>query len=188
VAVVGLSALGCGGGSVGPRASSVPAAAWPAVGESGRLAYFERLGAELYMRLQQGDRAAVLVPDGEIGDYLLEGAMRRVLIRRSVQTSPVWREVGRDFRATEFAGVCFQGIRVEGADGPLGLRTSLAIVDRALVVGRRRDGARVATWLEGAIVAQPEGLRGLYLQEISPVRWEHSDLQLAACDMRVGDY
>ena len=53
-------------------------------------------------------------------------------------------------------------------------------------ISARLGGRRVASWVEGAFVYTREGFRALDLTRVEVPRWEHADLELAACDMEVG--
>jgi hypothetical protein len=90
------------------------------------------------------------------------------------------------FRSAEFLGICAQGARERPAGGVLGLREPTWTLERVLVVGRRPSGRRIAAWLEGIFVLTDQGLYALDLSRAEAPRWEHSDLELASCDVEVG--
>lgn len=89
------------------------------------------------------------------------------------------------WRRAFYAGVCIQGARVEASGSPLGLREPTWVFERALIIGRRPDGRRIASWLEGAFAFSSRGFFALYLERVEAPRWEHSDLDLARCDLAV---
>ncbi len=87
--------------------------------------------------------------------------------------------------SAEYAGICLQGARDEPAGGVLGLRGEGWVFDRALVIGTRPGGRRIAAWIEGTFLFTDAGIGALDLERVEEPRWEHSDLELAPCDLAV---
>ena len=95
----------------------------------------------------------------------------------------------QSMREARYGGVCLQDARVERSGPPFGLRESGWVFDRALVVGvtsEGPEGRRVAAWVEGTFVYTTEGFGAISIVRVERPRWEHSDLELAPCDMEVG--
>ena len=85
----------------------------------------------------------------------------------------------------EYAGICLQGAREAPADGPLGLEMPGWVFDRFLLIGLRVPGQRLATWLEGVFLYTDAGFFALDLERVEEPRWEHSDLEIAPCDLSI---
>ena len=171
-----------------PTSQPVSYSAWPANAEA-RAAVFDQVGISLYEALRRGTPEALWLPASDLDSLVADDVHRWELSSRRGNTPRApWAAVGMAYRQAVYLGACFQGVRNEPAGGPVGLTAPRALFDRALVVGRRPDGARIATWVEGIIAFSPGAVRALVLRPISPPRWEHSDLQLAACDAVAGAY
>lgn len=84
-----------------------------------------------------------------------------------------------------YAGVCLQGARSEEAGGVLGLEEDGWVFDRLLLIGRRQDGQRLAAWIEGLFLYSDAGFFALDLERVEEPRWEHSDLEIAPCDLAI---
>ena len=91
----------------------------------------------------------------------------------------------REFRETRYVSVCAQGSEPAHQGGALGLRRPTWTLQRILVVGRRDGGQRLAAWVEADFAYGPEGFEALDLRRVEAPRWEHSDLEIATCDLRV---
>lgn len=146
------------------------------------------LGRRLYDLLRRGEPERLLVGDAALGRLVDEGSATQLRALRAgtgarLQVDPArFRILG----SARYAGVCLQGARQEPAGGPLGLRADGWVFERVLVVGSQPGGRRVASWIEGAFLFTDAGFGALALTRVEPPRWEHSDLELASCDMEVG--
>jgi hypothetical protein len=67
----------------------------------------------------------------------------------------------------------------------LGLQADGWIFDRFLLIGRRPSGRRIAAWVEGVFVYTDAGFTALDLERVEEPRWEHSDLEIAPCDLSI---
>jgi len=186
LALLGVLLSGCAGASPEPahpeRAEPVPgndALRRQVIGETGR---------ELYDALARAEPETLLLDDVALRKVLEpKQATRfdalRLGLRQRLDLRP---EAFALFRQASFSGVCLQGARVAPAGGTLGLRHQGWVFDRALVVGEQPSGRRVAAWVEGTFVYTNAGFRAIDLERVEEPRWEHSDLELAPCDMEAG--
>ena len=181
--VGGLSLAGCGAGATAAHLHDV-APAWPDSAES-RVVDARELGRELFVRLQSGQETQLLLTDAELEELLEPEALTQARRRRGLVASSS-AEARQAWRNTTFHGICLQGVRQEPPGTAVGLRAEAGVVERVLVVGRRPDRARLATWVEGLLVRTPRGLRAIAFFPIEPPRWEHSDLEIASCDVVFG--
>ena len=178
-----LGAAGCGASatsSVEPYAELWPEAAGARESEA------HRLGRALFEALQSGDETSILMTTEQLEATLHPAVYIHVQQRRALARTGRGGNGGSQWRGTEYLGACFQGVRREPADTSLGLRRPAGVVDRVLVVGRRADGTRLATWVEGSLVRVQGALRAISSLPIESPRWEHSDLEIAPCDLTVG--
>ena len=148
----------------------------------------ERVGQRLYRALAEGRPADLMMDDEALRALLLPEAATRARAHRAslgFRFDAVAPHLTR-FREAEFAGLCLQSSRLEPGGGPVGLRADAWVFERALVVGTRPDGARLAAWVEGTFVFTDRGFSAIDLRRLERPRWEHSDLELSTCDMEVG--
>lgn len=171
------------GGASAPLAlSPVPG------GRDARATALAATGHGLYRALSAGRLDALVVDELDLR-ALVDGASatrfaarrRTLALRLGIQP-----EAFTPFRQAEYAGVCVQGARAREGGGVLGLLGPTWTADRILVVGRRPGGRRLAAWLEGVFVFTNGGFVALDLNRVEAPRWEHSDLELANCDLEVG--
>ncbi len=145
-----------------------------------------QVGKRIYDAMVAGDPQRLLIDDAGMRRLVTtEAGERYAALRLGVGTrlgemSPL------AFEGTEYLGVCLQGARLEPAEGELGLREPAWIFERALVAGRMASGRRTAAWVEGVFVRTPEGFIALDLTSAEDPRWEHTDLEIAPCDMEEG--
>lgn len=145
-------------------------------------------GRELYRTLSAGEPDRLLADDVELRSLLTsEAASRYTALRMgSGMRLDARPEQFVPFQQASYGGLCLQGSRLEPKSSPLGLRADGWVFDRALVIGVQPSGRRIAAWVEGTFVYTPEGFVALELSRVEAPRWEHSDLELAPCDMEVG--
>jgi hypothetical protein len=180
-----LLVAGCGGTSPAGATRCLVA---PETREA-RSEAIDAFGRRAWAALTEGAPQGVLFDDLELRALLDAAGATRFSARRITLTSRLGgtSELPARTSGAEYAGVCLQGARVEDAGGVLGLQRPGWIFARALVIGRRPGGQRVASWLEGAFVYSDAGFRALDLERVEAPRWEHSDLELAPCDFAVRD-
>lgn len=182
VGVLWTVAAACGGESAQMRPLPVPHEG------QRRDEAMERYGKRLYETLGRGQPQSLLADDVELRALLTpQAASRYTALRMGAgMRLDVRPEEFVPFQQASFGGLCLQGSRLEPAGTPLGLSADGWVFDRALVVGVQPGGRRIAAWVEGTFVYTPEGFRALELSRVEAPRWEHSDLELAPCDMEVG--
>ncbi|MDH5493852.1 MAG: hypothetical protein OEY14_18020 [Myxococcales bacterium] len=187
LAGIAIAALqtGCGGPAAPVLVPVPPPAArtLPSDREARREALRE-LGAWLHGALCAGRPQDLLFGEGALRALLSERLASREILLRGAERPPtpavdLWQGV-------EFSGICLQGARDEPPQGRAGLRAEAWIFERALVVADRSDGRRVAAWIEGLFVYTDQGFGALSLRRVEDPRWEHSDLEIAPCDMQIG--
>jgi hypothetical protein len=145
-------------------------------------------GQRIYEALARGAPTDLLVDDVGLRGLLdSQSATRFAALRVGISARLGTHAVDfQPLREARYGGVCLQASRLEPAGSALGLRADGWVFDRALVMGLQPGGRRVASWVEGAFVYTREGFRALDLTRVEVPRWEHADLELAACDMEVG--
>lgn len=130
----------------------------------------------------------LLYGDGDLEVLLADDAMARVAARRLALPDRLGIEpvrLSHPLESAEYAGICLQGARAEPPGGPLRLLSEAWVVDRVLVIGRRPTGRRIAAWLEGVFVYSDTGFAAIDLERVEEPRWEHSDLEIAPCDLSI---
>lgn len=147
----------------------------------------DELGLRAWEALREGRPERLLFDDVALRALLSSDAATRFAARRSMLSARVGdtHEMPALLASAEYAGLCLQGVRVEPPDGILGLQRAGWVADRALVIGRRPSGRRIAAWIEGTFVYSDAGFGALDLERVEQPRWEHSDLELAPCDIAV---
>jgi hypothetical protein len=187
VSLVLVLIAGCGAAvpvAVAPRPTT---ALGPPQDRDARDRAMDELGRRAWDALSEGTPERLLYDDLDLRVLLDTAGATRVSARRMTLRQRLG-DTG-DFRTllanAEYAGICLQGAREEPAGGVLGLRSDGWIFDRALVIGRRPEGRRIASWLEGTFVYSDAGFHALDLERVERPRWEHSDLELAPCDLAI---
>jgi hypothetical protein len=172
----------------GPAATSVALAprAMPAVHET-RQEAVDDFGRRLFAAMEVGAPQEVLYDDASLEALLSEAAARRYAGRRFAVSTRIGAQghLPLRLRRAEYAGVCIQGARNEPTGTVLGLRRPGWVFDRALVIGLRPGGQRVASWVEGTFLYSDEGFHALDLERVEEPRWEHTELEIATCDLAV---
>jgi hypothetical protein len=183
VALLSLTSLGCAGREGGR--DDGPLTTQPIPPERGdREQVLRALGEELHGALREGHLDALLLDDTALDEILRPRAATRARASRAVgRRDPAAAADLALFRDTTFEKLCLQGARTEARDDAVGLRHPGWVFDRALVAGRRADGRRIGAWLEGSFVYTTRGFYAIGLRRVEAPRWEHSDLELAPCDM-----
>jgi len=85
--------------------------------------------------------------------------------------------------AARYAGLCVQSGRSETPTGVVGLRRSGFVFERGLLIGREAGGGELAGWVEGVFVLTEQGFVALEIERVETPRRDHSDLELAECEL-----
>lgn len=180
-----MALAGCGG-SAAPAHPTTPRA--PPAERQARDAAIARFGERAWAALLAGAPERLLYDDLDLRRLLDASGATRLSARRlgaGTRIGGVSADLPAMLRSAEYAGICVQGAREEPAGGVLGLRENGWVFDRALVIGRRPGGRRIASWLEGTFLFTDAGFGALEIERVEAPRWEHSDLELAPCDLAV---
>lgn len=172
---------GCGGAA--PATDNAGSAGQPGAPLSEPLV--DDLGRRLHALYGGAPEATVVLSRDDLERLLEPRAAERVAAQPRLDLGPAVAQ-GDPLGGARYLGVCVQGVRLEPPGGPLGLREERWVLDRALVVGIRPGRRRVAAWVEGVFVRTTDGVEAIALQRLERPRWEHSDLDLAPCDMGSG--
>lgn len=143
----------------------------------------DAFGRQLHAALIAGRPTDVMFGDDELRLLMSSSAATRVAARRASITVRLGR-VGRaadGLAHTEYLGVCLQDSR--GDDPALGVRGEGWTFRRVLVAARQPAGRRIALWVDGVFLFTDDGFGALDLERVEDPRWEHSDLEIAPCDM-----
>lgn len=176
-------ALGCGAAPP-PRPRSMPDDA----AERDRLVM--ALGETAWTALSEG-HALDLLADEEAASRLLDpSAAARLEERRPgfrARLGEALHQIPDQLAGATYLGVCAQDARDEPAGGALGLSERSWVVRRILVAGRiASTSRRIALWVDGPFVFDGERFVAVELENVETPRWEHSDLELASCDVSHG--
>ena len=148
------------------------------------------LGRAAWAALAGGDPLRLLAGEDVLSMLLEPPAVARLLDRRPglrARLGEVVRRIPAQLAAATYLGVCALDARDEGPGGPQGLRSSTWTLRRILVAGRlAASSRRIASWIDGLFAFDGMRLVALELEAIEPPRWEHSDLELARCDVSEG--
>lgn len=183
-AVLAMLLAGCGGGVPPITCGTLPDLA------ADRDSAIDGLGRDLWDALASGRPWTFLLGDDELHALIVPDHATRFAVRRSDAAARLRGSASRVPEAidsAEYLGICAQDSREEPAGTSLGLRSRAWVVSRALVAGRIGGGSRrIALWVDGAFVATSRGFRAIDLERIETPRWEHSDLEILACDISEG--
>jgi len=184
--VLGLAS--CGGGSASAPRSASPQKPLPLPADAGGRQALDAVGRRMFAALQRRDPAKLLFDDDSLRAILVpEAATRASALRLGVSTrlGPVLDSLAQ-LRGARYSGICVQNARTERSAGAIGLKSDGFVFDRALVIGVETDGGRIASWVEGTFVYTNAGFGAIDLMSVEEPRREHSDLELAPCDMQAG--
>jgi hypothetical protein len=146
------------------------------------------VGQTLYAALHEGAPEQVLFDDAAVNALLTPNAATRARALRAglstrLQIEPVRFQVLGDASPD---AICVQGTRIaEPGDVQFGNQDRAWVFERALISGEQPGGRKVAAWVEGTFVFTDAGFGAIDLSRVEAPRWEHSDLELATCDVRV---
>jgi len=176
----------CGASTAAPRHPTTPVGI-PDTVEARNLA-IDALGERAWAAMAAGDPRALLYEDTDLDALLDSGATARVAARRLALDDRLAIDpdaLRSPLASAEYAGICLQGARGVEAGGPIGLVADGWVFDRMLIIGRRPTGRRVAAWIEGIFVYSDIGFAAVDLERVEEPRWEHSDLEIAPCDLSI---
>lgn len=174
------------GGTPAPSGPTCPVG-MPATVDARNLA-IDDLGQRAWAAMAAGDPRALLYQDTDLEVLLDSGATARVAARRLALDDRLAIDpdaLRSPLASAEYAGICLQGARAVEAGGPIGLIADGWVFDRLLIIGRRPTGRRVAAWIEGVFVYSDAGFAAIDLERVEEPRWEHSDLEIAPCDLSI---
>lgn len=148
----------------------------------------DRAGARIFQALQHARPTTLLLDDRALTALLSpEAASRASALRLTTESriTAVLPMLGQ-LRGFRYLGICVQNSRLERGGSVLGLARPAWVFDRALVAGADGAGGRIASWVEGIFVFTDVGFQAVDLEGVEAPRPDHSDLELAPCDMEVG--
>jgi hypothetical protein len=140
-------------------------------------------GRQLYRALASGHLDGVIADD-RARDALLrpEVARRSSRSLAAGQYDPAAGE--RElWGSARYSGLCVQSGRTEPPAGVVGLRRSGFVFERGLLIGREAGGGELAGWVEGVFVLTEQGFVALEIERVETPRRDHSDLELAECEL-----
>jgi hypothetical protein len=183
-AAMGSLVCGACGPAVLPlRAELVPSTA-PA-----RDTALRSFGGALFAALREGSPETILFDDLALRS-LLDGAgsSRATAMRQTAGPSlrAETHALTLALRGTSYVGICVQRSSAEPAGGALGLSTDAWVVERVLVVAQHPRAGRIAGWVEGTFVFTSRGFGAVAIDSVEAPRVNHSDLELASCEMASG--
>lgn len=175
---------GCGGGLSSRPVRPIPVPA----SEQARHEALDRAGRRIYGALAAGRPERLLFDDLTLRRLLVpDAATQASALRAGLEVRlGLRREAFSAFDGAKYLGICVQGARLEPAGTSMGLKHAGWMFDRALVAGIEPSGRRIASWVEGAFLFTTKGFGAISLDRVEEPRWEHSDLELAPCDMEAG--
>ncbi|MFK7991441.1 MAG: hypothetical protein AB8I08_35825 [Sandaracinaceae bacterium] len=178
----GASQEGVQGDATSPsRCSPAPVEA------AARRATIDDVGRRAWAAMLASEPQQLLLDDLDLHTLLDSGSATRFAARRGSlerRLGPL-EDLSPMLSRAEYAGLCLQGARDEPASGVLGLTQSGWIFERLLLIGQQPGGRRVAAWIEGTFVLTDQGFYALDLERVEQPRWEHSDLEIAPCDLSI---
>jgi hypothetical protein len=138
-----------------------------------------------------GERLYVSLTDGHLERVLADTRAREAILKpdvsgrpaRSVSPSSITPAERSLWGSARYAGLCVQSGRTEYTFGTLGLRKNAFVFERGLLIGREPGGGDLAGWIEGVFVLTQRGFVALAIERIEPPRRDHSDLELAECEI-----
>lgn len=182
-----LAAAGIAFSACGAAAVSAPLQTEVATERAARDQALTDFGSRFVSAVSHDTVRSMLVSDSDLSDLVnATGESREQALRLIPVAFSRWSAAS--VRGFSFSGLCVQNARVESPDGGFGLLRPAWVFDRVLLVLKSPEGRRLAAWVDGLFVLTSRGIWALHLRQIEQPRWEHSDLELAMCDARVGTW
>ena len=145
-------------------------------------------GQRVYVSLRAGAPERLLYDDVDLEHLLTPEAATRARALRAGLGARLSIDPAR-FRVladAEPEAICLQGTRsAPPADPRFGNNAPAWTFERALISGIRPDGRKLGAWVEGSFLYSDVGFGATDLTRVEVPRWEHSDLEIATCDVRV---
>jgi hypothetical protein len=140
-------------------------------------------GERLYRALASGHFEHVIADDRARDALLRPEVARRS--SRSLAAGPYDSAAGERelWAAARYAGLCVQSGRTELPAGVVGLSRTGFVFERGLLIGREAGGGELAGWVEGVFVLTEQGFVALEIERVETPRRDHSDLELAECEL-----
>lgn len=169
--------------------ASAPAALMPRAlpddsGERDRV--LATFGQRLYGAVATGHLEEVVASDRARDALLKPEAAQRTSIALASGKASEAAVAASDrvvWKSARYAGLCIQSGRLELPSGAIGLSKAGFVFERGLLIGREPAGGELAGWVEGVFVLTQEGFVALEIERIEPPRRDHSDLELAECEL-----
>lgn len=182
----GVLLLGCGAAST-PSArfdAQRPASAPASQGE--RIRALDEFARRVFQLLQQRSRSELVFGDATLERLLDPAAALRATARRDAEIGSSGPAPGLAvLRGSTYVGACIQGLRDEPPGSVIGLRQPGWLFERMLLVAQEPTG-RIAFWVEGEFLWTDLGFGAISIQPPETPRRNHSDLELAVCDVDLG--
>lgn len=140
-------------------------------------------GQRLYSAMRTGELKRVLINPQRRAEMLRPEVVDRMVHGRSADASALPPAERALWREGSYAGLCVQSGRLELPFGVVGLKTKGFLFERGLLIGREPGGGALAGWVEGVFVLTNAGFVAIAIQRIEPPRRDHSDLELAECEL-----
>jgi hypothetical protein len=179
--LIALLLAACASGTPAPSPRELPSDA----GQRDRV--LATFGQQLYTALSSGRFDDVIANDRTRDALLRPEAARRPNPKVTsakhglvLALAPAEQEL---WGSARYAGLCVQSGRSEPPAGVLGLRQPGFVFERGLLIGREAGGGELAGWVEGVFVLTEQGFVALEIERVEPPRRDHSDLELAECEL-----
>jgi hypothetical protein len=177
----GASGLACSNGPPTPSPRNLPSDARQ------RDQVLATFGERLYTALASGRFDEVVANDRTRDALLKPEAARRpnpnVTSAKHGLVAELVPAEQKLWGTARYAGLCVQSGRSEPRAGVLGLRRPGFVFTRGLLIGREAGGGELAGWVEGVFVLTEQGFIALEIDHVEPPRRDHSDLELAECEL-----
>lgn len=144
----------------------------------------ENAGIKIYGALAAGRPETLIVDDMGLRALVTpEAATTFTALRNAPRDAFPDAASLRRLADAAYSGICLQQSGIETPGGRFGFTAPAWVFHRALVVGTRPSGSRVASWVEGTFVFTTDGIVALDLAAVEAPRWEHADIEIGGCDV-----
>lgn len=152
-------------------------------------AAFHDFAARAFELVRAGQAERLWLTDLELHELLEPSAASRASQLHAVGSlnlRDASERATRVLAGATFRAACAQSVYEEPAGGRLGLREPAWVMERVLLVGVDPSFGPAAGWLEGRFVFTSRGFVAIDLGRLEPPRPQHSDLELASCEISTG--